>query len=70
MQTLREYSEPGYEKFTLIIVNMKTTNSGPGNTKFAFILIANLFSHWGFSNNRNPFLIPHLKKSFTLTPTT
>jgi FHS family L-fucose permease-like MFS transporter len=44
------------------------TSSGP-NTRFAFILVATLFFLWGFSNNLNPILIPHLKKSFTLTTT-
>lgn len=38
-------------------------------TGFAFILITTLFFLWGFSNNLNPILIPHLKKSFTLTTT-
>lgn len=48
---------------------MKKTNSGSANTKFAFILVTSLFFLWGFSNNLNPILIPHLKKSFTLTVT-
>ncbi|HWI90118.1 MAG TPA: L-fucose:H+ symporter permease [Flavisolibacter sp.] len=38
-------------------------------TRFAFILVTSLFFLWGFSNNLNPILIPHLKKSFTLTTT-
>ena len=38
-------------------------------TGFAFILVTTLFFLWGFSNNLNPILIPHLKKSFTLTTT-
>lgn len=38
-------------------------------TGFAFVLITSLFFLWGFSNNLNPILIPHLKKSFTLTTT-
>ena len=36
---------------------------------FAFILVTSLFFLWGLSNNLNPILIPHLKKSFTLTTT-
>jgi FHS family L-fucose permease-like MFS transporter len=40
-----------------------------GNTKFAFILITSLFFLWGFAHNLDPILIPHLKKSFTLTTT-
>jgi len=33
------------------------------------MLVISLFFLWGFSNNLNPILIPHLKKSFTLTTT-
>lgn len=43
--------------------------SAVSKTGFAFILITTLFFLWGFSNNLNPILIPHLKKSFTLTTT-
>lgn len=39
------------------------------NTRFAFILITSLFFLWGFAHNLDPILIPHLKKSFTLTTT-
>ena len=38
-------------------------------TTFAFILITSLFFLWGFAHNLDPILIPHLKKSFTLTTT-
>jgi len=38
-------------------------------TRFAFILVISLFFLWGFSNNLNPILIPHLKRTFTLTTT-
>jgi FHS family L-fucose permease-like MFS transporter len=38
-------------------------------TQFAFVLIVSLFFLWGFSNNLNPILIPHLQKAFTLTTT-
>ncbi len=38
-------------------------------TGFAFILITSLFFLWGFAHNLDPILIPHLKKSFTLTTT-
>lgn len=34
---------------------------------FAFILITSLFFLWGFAHNLDPILIPHLKRSFTLT---
>ena len=34
-----------------------------------FILITSLFFLWGFAHNLDPVLIPHLKKSFTLTTT-
>jgi len=43
--------------------------SSGSKTRFAFMLVATLFFLWGFSNNLNPILIPHLKKSFTLTTT-
>lgn len=33
------------------------------------MLVISLFFLWGFSNNLNPILIPHLKKTFTLTTT-
>lgn len=46
-----------------------TTVTAASKTSFAFILITSLFFLWGFSNNLNPVLIPHLKKSFTLTTT-
>jgi FHS family L-fucose permease-like MFS transporter len=36
-------------------------------TLFPFILITSLFFLWGFAHNLDPILIPHLKKSFTLT---
>ena len=34
-----------------------------------FILITSLFFLWGFAHNLDPILIPHLKKSFTLSVT-
>lgn len=34
-----------------------------------FILVTSLFFLWGFAHNLDPILIPHLKKSFTLTTT-
>jgi FHS family L-fucose permease-like MFS transporter len=37
------------------------------NYLFPFILITSLFFLWGFAHNLDPILIPHLKKSFTLT---
>jgi FHS family L-fucose permease-like MFS transporter len=37
--------------------------------RFAFILITSLFFLWGFAHNLDPVLIPHLKRSFTLTTT-
>jgi len=46
-----------------------TTVAAASKTGFAFILVTSLFFLWGFSNNLNPILIPHLKKSFTLTTT-
>src|SRR5688572_6524579 len=43
--------------------------SRQSNTGFAFILITSLFFLWGFAHNLDPILIPHLKKSFTLSTT-
>src|ERR1043165_8725064 len=39
------------------------------STLFAFCLVTSLFFLWGFAHNLDPILIPHLKKSFTLTTT-
>jgi FHS family L-fucose permease-like MFS transporter len=39
------------------------------NSKIPFILITCLFFLWGFAHNLDPILIPHLKKSFTLSTT-
>jgi MFS transporter, FHS family, L-fucose permease len=39
------------------------------NYRFAFIMITSLFFLWGFVHNMNPILIPHLKRSFTLSIT-
>jgi FHS family L-fucose permease-like MFS transporter len=39
------------------------------STHIPFILITCLFFLWGFAHNLDPILIPHLKKSFTLTTT-
>jgi FHS family L-fucose permease-like MFS transporter len=39
------------------------------STQAPFILITCLFFLWGFAHNLDPILIPHLKKSFTLTTT-
>ena len=37
------------------------------STLFPFILITSLFFLWGFAHNLDPIIIPHLKRSFTLT---
>lgn len=37
------------------------------STRFAFIMITSLFFLWGFVHNLDPILIPHLKKSFSLS---
>lgn len=44
---------------------MKTTQK----YLFPFILVTSLFFLWGFVHNLDPILIPHLKRSFTLTTT-
>ena len=48
---------------------MNTASIRSNTTRFAFNLVISLFFLWVFSNNLNPILIPHLKKSFTLTTT-
>ena len=35
--------------------------------RFAFVMITSLFFMWGFVHNLDPILIPHLRKSFSLT---
>jgi len=44
-----------------------TDSSEKSNYLFPFILVTSLFFLWGFAHNLDPILIPHLKKSFTLT---
>jgi MFS transporter, FHS family, L-fucose permease len=46
-----------------------TTATGTSGNQylFPFILVTSLFFLWGFAHNLDPILIPHLKKSFTLT---
>ena len=39
------------------------------SSSLPFILITCLFFLWGFAHNLDPILIPHLKRSFTLTTT-
>jgi FHS family L-fucose permease-like MFS transporter len=39
------------------------------SSSLPFILITCLFFLWGFAHNLDPILIPHLKKSFTLSTT-
>jgi len=46
-----------------------TSTETQAQTGFALMLVTSLFFLWGFSNNLNPILIPHLKKSFTLSTT-
>jgi MFS transporter, FHS family, L-fucose permease len=45
---------------------MRQINEQP-NYRFAFVMITTLFFLWGFVHNLDPILIPHLKKSFSLT---
>lgn len=37
------------------------------SARFAFIMVTSLFFMWGFVHNLDPILIPHLKKSFSLS---
>ena len=53
----------------LIIIDPLMTSQKTTNHLIPFILITCLFFLWGFANNLVPILIPHLKKSFTLTTT-
>jgi FHS family L-fucose permease-like MFS transporter len=47
---------------------IKTSDgSGKSNYLFPFILVTSLFFLWGFAHNLDPILIPHLKRSFTLS---
>ena len=48
---------------------MEKIAANKNSTAFAFILITSLFFLWGFAHNLDPILIPHLKRSFTLTTT-
>ena len=50
-------------------ISQSTTITNTAKAGFAFVLVTSLFFLWGFSNNLNPILIPHLQKSFTLTTT-
>jgi FHS family L-fucose permease-like MFS transporter len=44
-----------------------TEQSNRQTYKFAFVMITSLFFMWGFVHNLDPILIPHLRKSFSLT---
>ncbi len=44
-----------------------TTTPKKENYHFAFLMITLLFFMWGFVHNLDPVLIPHLKKSFSLS---
>lgn len=46
---------------------MNTVNQSKSGLLYPFILITSLFFMWGFVHNLDPILIPHLKKSFSLT---
>lgn len=44
-----------------------STQLSNNRTRFAFIMVTSLFFMWGFVHNMDPILIPHLKKSFSLS---
>lgn len=46
---------------------MKPASPQTGNLLYPFILVTSLFFLWGFVHNLDPILIPHLKKSFSLS---
>src|SRR3954463_4240821 len=52
-----------------VVVRHNTLIETRTTHRVGLVLITSLFFLWGFSNNLNPILIPHLKKSFTLTTT-
>ncbi len=53
---------------TTIAQLMKLSNTSQGNRYlYPFILVTSLFFMWGFVHNLDPILIPHLKKSFSLS---
>jgi MFS transporter, FHS family, L-fucose permease len=44
------------------------TEQASGHTyKFAFVMVTSLFFMWGFVHNLDPILIPHLRRSFSLS---
>lgn len=46
---------------------MKPASPQQRNLLYPFILVTSLFFLWGFVHNLDPILIPHLKKSFSLS---
>ncbi len=47
--------------------NLGSQTPANNRTRFAFIMVTSLFFMWGFVHNMDPILIPHLKKSFSLS---
>jgi len=52
-----------------VVVRHNTLTETGTTHRLGLVLITSLFFLWGFSNNLNPILIPHLKKAFTLSTT-
>ncbi len=46
---------------------IKTDQTAERSMLYPFILVTSLFFMWGFVHNLDPILIPHLKKSFSLS---
>ncbi len=46
---------------------VKTDQTAERSMLYPFILVTSLFFMWGFVHNLDPILIPHLKKSFSLS---
>jgi FHS family L-fucose permease-like MFS transporter len=44
-----------------------TEQASQHSYRFAFVMITSLFFMWGFVHNLDPILIPHLRKSFSLS---
>jgi FHS family L-fucose permease-like MFS transporter len=63
---LKVTKAPFFGKPIIVYSKHYMKQKAPG-TLFPVILITTLFFLWGFAHNLDPILIPHLKRSFTLT---
>ncbi len=49
------------------MTELHSREPGPQSTRFAFAMITSLFFMWGFVHSLDPILIPHLRRSFSLS---